>query len=157
MTSSNTATPPPHDKLLFVYGTLKRGGRLHHFMNDGCQFLCEDTISHCHLYQIAFYPGAIKVAAAADNAIIKGEVYQITTDALAVMDEVEGEGTLYKREVRRTQEHGHHAWIYMYLGEVDPDSRIVSGVFDVTYNDSDDGEVDTVNSSDEDDSDHEGS
>lgn len=110
---------------LFVYGTLKRGGRLHHHITAGnSKFLCQDSIPKCSLYKVQWYPGVKE-----GDAVVRGEVYEI--DTLDVMDEVEGEGSLFKREIRRTEQ-GHDAWIYMYLGEVDPAQRIPSGVFDVT-------------------------
>lgn len=114
---------------VFVYGTLKRGGRLHHNLSPNkhknSRFVCEDTVSNCDLYMIQWYPGVDD-----GDGIVGGEVYEIDEPMLARMDELEDEGILYRRTLKTTQS-GHDVWIYMYLGDVDPASKVVSGIFDV--------------------------
>jgi gamma-glutamylcyclotransferase (GGCT)/AIG2-like uncharacterized protein YtfP len=114
---------------IFVYGTLKRGGRLHHNLSpnkhNNSRFVCEDTVSNCNLYMIQWYPGVDD-----GDGIVAGEVYEIDEPMLAQMDELEDEGILYRRTLKTTQS-GHDVWIYMYLGDVDPTSKVVSGIFDV--------------------------
>jgi gamma-glutamylcyclotransferase (GGCT)/AIG2-like uncharacterized protein YtfP len=109
---------------LFVYGTLKRGGRLHHNLSSS-RFICDDRVGNCNLYMIQWYPGAEH-----GDGVIGGEVYEIDDSTLRTMDDLEDEGILYKRELKTTQS-GHEVWIYMYLGDIDPESRVLSGIFDV--------------------------
>ncbi|KAI2501009.1 Gamma-glutamyl cyclotransferase [Fragilaria crotonensis] len=108
---------------------LKRGGRLHHNLapnkHKNSRFVCEDTVSNCDLYMIQWYPGVDD-----GDGIVGGEVYEIDEPMLARMDELEDEGILYRRTLKTTQS-GHDVWIYMYLGDVDPASKVVSGIFDV--------------------------
>lgn len=114
---------------IFVYGTLKRGGRLHHNLSpkkhNNSRFVCEDTVSNCNLYMIQWYPGVDD-----GDGIVTGEVYEIDDPMLAQMDELEDEGILYRRTLKTTQT-GLDVWIYMYLGDVDPTTIVVSGIFDV--------------------------
>jgi gamma-glutamylcyclotransferase (GGCT)/AIG2-like uncharacterized protein YtfP len=87
--------PPPH--LLFVYGTLKRGGANHPLM-AGQKFLgTARTTPGFTLYDLDGYPGMI--ATADDHDGVKGEVWAVDDATLARLDEFEGlaEG-LYRRE-----------------------------------------------------------
>jgi len=113
---------------LFVYGTLKRGGRLHYHL-EGATFVCDDTISNCNLYMLDWYP-AVK----SGFLEVTGQVYEIDDRILKLMDQVEGEGTLYKREQRETKK-GNLAWIYFYLGSVRNDQLVTDGVFHITWSD----------------------
>jgi len=83
--------------LVFVYGTLKRGGANHaflagqSFLGNGC------TAPGFRLYGLAGYPGMIRVPDDRDG--VSGEVWSVGDDCLARLDELEGlaEG-LYRRE-----------------------------------------------------------
>lgn len=83
--------------LIFVYGTLKRGGSNHAFMS-GQKFLCE-TRTHAGfaLVQLKSYPGMIRDPK--DTLGVSGEVWAVDAAALARIDELEGvEEGLYRRE-----------------------------------------------------------
>ena len=84
-------------KLVFVYGTLKRGGSNHHYLANQ-KFLGEArTAPGFRLYELGGYPGM--VAQSADQNGVTGEVWSVDTVALKNLDELEGlsEG-LYRRE-----------------------------------------------------------
>ena len=125
--------------LLFVYGTLKRGGSLSANM-EGSRFVCEDTLPNCNLYMLDWYPALKEHISRPDSSNnnegqqsrVHGEVYDITEDMLRHMDTVENvsEG-LYKREQIRTTK-GNLVWVYIYLRQVDETQRIESGRFDVS-------------------------
>lgn len=112
--------------LLFVYGTLKLGGRLHHHMK-GATFVCDDVVTNCNLYMLDWYPAVTK-----GLLEVQGQVYEIDDRLLRIMDQVEGEGTLYKREQRKTK-NGHSVWMYFYLGDVRRDQLVENGFFDVSW------------------------
>ena len=83
--------------LIFVYGTLKRGGRNHHylagqtFVGDAC------TTAGFRLYNLGGYPGM--VADVSSPGCIKGEIWNIDQPCLARLDELEGlRQGLYRRE-----------------------------------------------------------
>jgi len=81
---------------IFVYGTLKRGGRNHHFM-AGQQFVGEArTAPGYTLYSLGDYPGMVRSTDTSHDVI--GEVWAVNTACLTQLDELEGvaEG-LYER------------------------------------------------------------
>lgn len=83
--------------LVFVYGTLKRGGSNHAWM-AGQQFVGEArTVPGFCLYALDGYPGL--VVDPRDRDGVTGEVWSVQPAALAKLDEFEGtaEG-LYTRE-----------------------------------------------------------
>lgn len=84
--------------LIFVYGTLKRGdvraGAL-----AGAKFLGEaHTEPRYRLYDCGEYPALIGAAAGEEGVAVEGEVYEVTPECLARLDEVEGVAeSLYER------------------------------------------------------------
>ena len=85
------------EKLLFVYGTLKRGGSNHHFLN-GQKFVADArTAPGFRLYALDGFPGL--VAQPDDRAGVTGEVWSVTSAALVHLDALEGlDAGLYRRE-----------------------------------------------------------
>jgi len=82
--------------LIFVYGTLKRGGSNHHLM-AGQQFLGEArTPPGFRLYRLSGHPGMIEKPDDRDG--VTGEVWSVDAACLAQLDILEGlvEG-LYRR------------------------------------------------------------
>ena len=82
--------------LIFVYGTLKRGGSNHHYL-AGQQFLGKArTPPGYRLYELRGYPGMIEKPDDQDG--VTGEVWSIDEKCLAQLDLLEGlvEG-LYRR------------------------------------------------------------
>jgi gamma-glutamylcyclotransferase (GGCT)/AIG2-like uncharacterized protein YtfP len=84
--------------LVFVYGTLKRGGSNHAFLG-GQTFVGEArTVPGFQLYELNGYPGMV-----AENSPraegVTGEVWLVDADTLKHLDQLEGlaEG-LYRRE-----------------------------------------------------------
>lgn len=83
--------------LLFLYGTLKRGGSNHGYLR-GQRFVGEArTEAGYRLYDLGGYPGL--VAADRDGLSITGEIWEVDTEGLARLDELEDiEGGEYCRE-----------------------------------------------------------
>jgi gamma-glutamylaminecyclotransferase len=83
--------------LVFVYGTLKRGGVNHGFL-AGQQFMgIARTQAGYQLYDLEGFPGMVPDSA--DHDGVTGEVWAVDAATLAALDELEGlrEG-LYRRE-----------------------------------------------------------
>jgi len=83
--------------LVFVYGTLKRGGSNHAHL-AGQSFLGEArTPPGFRLYALDGYPGMVRLPADRDG--VTGELWSVSDECLARLDELEGlaEG-LYRRE-----------------------------------------------------------
>ena len=122
-------TPPR--ELVFVYGTLRRGGS-NHFRMDGAEFITAGRISG-KMYKIDWYPGLVLDEAGDD---IVGEVYSVDPELLGNLDSFENvsAGDVEDSEYRRvqtavTREGGETltAWIWEWLGEVDESQRIHHG------------------------------
>lgn len=82
--------------LLFVYGTLKRGGSNHHYLT-GQKFLgAASTTPGFRLYDLGGFPGLVEVAE--DKIGVIGEIYDVDAKALEQLDILEGlaEG-MYRR------------------------------------------------------------
>lgn len=107
--------------LLFVYGTLMRGFRLHHLMTGQAEFVGEGTVAG-RLLDLGPYPGAL----AEEPGTIYGEVYRLRAPGLlATLDREEGyrpdapARSLYLRQptvVRLADGRAVTAWIYWYHG-----------------------------------------
>ena len=85
------------ETLIFVYGTLKRGGSNHGFLHDQ-RFVGEArTPPGFRLFEITGYPGMVPVPD--DREGVTGEVWSVDAACLRQLDELEGlaEG-LYRRE-----------------------------------------------------------
>ena len=82
--------------LVFVYGTLKRGGRNHHYM-AGQQFRGEARTGPGYtLFSLGDYPGMVRSTDAANQ--VDGEVWAVDADGLTRLDELEGvDEQLYAR------------------------------------------------------------
>lgn len=111
------------DDLVFVYGTLRRGGS-NHFRMDGAEFVTEGTVRG-RLYQIDWYPGLVSDGAGDE---IIGEVYQVSSSVLEKLDRFEGaEYRRLQTQVRLPDGETVSAWIWEWLGSVDEVRRITSG------------------------------
>lgn len=123
----------PPGTILFVYGTLKRGGANHDRLADQTFLGVARTRPGMTLYSLGEYPGLVRASDDLDG--VTGELWAVDDAALARLDEFEGvhEG-LYAREpaplaetpeglgqadVRRAQ-------LYRYLREVKPEHHIGS-------------------------------
>lgn len=87
------------ERLVFVYGTLKSGGRLNQVMircGASCvgaaRILSKDYI----MRNLGTYPALQQVEPGSGNYII-GELWLVPTDAIRVLDEVEGCPNFYQR------------------------------------------------------------
>ncbi|WP_438482406.1 gamma-glutamylcyclotransferase family protein [Oleiharenicola lentus] len=81
---------------VFVYGTLKRGGRNQRFM-AGQRFITEArTPAGFTLYSLGYYPGMIRDPH--DTHGVTGELWEVDDACLALLDELEGvDEKLYER------------------------------------------------------------
>ncbi len=84
--------------LVFVYGTLKRGGDNHGWIKQQ-QFVAEArTLPFYRLYDLGGYPGMVRVPK--QGLSIEGEVWEVDEAGLAKLDVLEDtEGGEYERVV----------------------------------------------------------
>ena len=93
---------------VFVYGTLKRGGRLHHCLTDS-EYVGEGVVRG-KMYDVGAFPALIHSDSVAgrwvgdnkvptpDHSYVRGEIYSVDADTLQHLDIVEGVPMLYRRE-----------------------------------------------------------
>ncbi|RFA28294.1 hypothetical protein CAI21_13345 [Alkalilimnicola ehrlichii] len=94
--------------LVFVYGTLRRGGTNHHWL-DGAEWLgYHRTEPKFQMLDLGPYPGVVRPGT---DAIV-GELYRINALMLKRLDRLEDYPVLYTR-TRIPTDHG-HAWLYLY-------------------------------------------
>ncbi len=116
---------------VFVYGTLRRGASNHFRVGDG-GFVGGGRVRG-GLYRIDWYPGLV-LDSEGDEVI--GDVFDVSAGRLAELDLFEGlpQGFLVGQEYRRVRtmvdllDGGRvEAWVWEWIGEVDPGRRVVSG------------------------------
>ncbi len=117
--------------LIFVYGTLRRGGS-DHFRMAGAEFVALGSITG-RIYRINWYPG-LMLDPAGDE--IRGEVYAVDSELLSSLDVFEGlsageiQGSEYRRvetTVIQQDSQPQTAWVWEWVGIVDESQRIASG------------------------------
>lgn len=111
-------------ELLFTYGTLMRGFRLHRLLSGRAEFLARGQV-RARIIDLGSYPGAVPDPA----ATIHGEVYRVVDLALwAVLDSTEGP-QYHRRVVTVQSEDGRElaASIYWYVGPLDRGGPIPGG------------------------------
>lgn len=88
---------PTERSLLFVYGTLKRGGANHEHIADQTFVATAETLPGYVLYELDGYPGMIRDHGTAER--VAGELWEVDEHALARLDAFEGvPDGLYRRE-----------------------------------------------------------
>ena len=80
---------------VFVYGTLRKGGRLHGYLRDQ-GFISQATLPGFGMYPAGrgFYPGIVP----RDGHTVTGEVWEVDTDCLWRLDRLEGHPNHYRRQ-----------------------------------------------------------
>jgi len=121
---ASAATAAHSPELLFTYGTLMRGFRLHRVLTGRAEYLARGQ-ARARIIDLGSYPGAIPDPA----ATLHGEVYRVVDPALwAVLDSAEGP-QYHRREVTVRSEDGRElaAFIYWYIGPLDRGGPIPGG------------------------------
>ncbi|WP_293444782.1 gamma-glutamylcyclotransferase family protein [Persephonella sp.] len=111
--------------LVFVYGTLKKGKRLHHYLEKS-YFFGEGYIEGYEMYMVDWYPAVVK-----GKGKVYGEVYAVDQKTLNVLDKIEDEGRLYKR-IKENVKMGDkivNCWVYLYQKSTKNLKKIDTGRF----------------------------
>lgn len=111
--------------LLFVYGTLMRGGIRHHLLVDQRFLGVALTPPEFALHDLGAYPGMIHRPLAGFS--VHGELYEIDDSRLPRLDEEEGVPDLYGREEIELADLTKPVWTYLYRGTVHDTTLIPTG------------------------------
>lgn len=107
--------------LVFVYGTLKRGGYNHHLLGASRQVSPEATLGYARMHDIDAFPAVERVASPGETDYVEGEVYEVTDEVRARLDRLEGHPRMYRREMLQVQlwvagedaPHDVDCWVYI--------------------------------------------
>ena len=118
-------------ELVFVYGTLRRGGS-NAFRMNGAEFVSAGQVEG-KLYAISWYPGLVLERG---GETVEGDLFRVGSAQLGALDDFEGisaneiEGPGYRRErseVSIRDGEVEVAWTYEWKGPVDESRWIQSG------------------------------
>lgn len=114
---------PAATPLIFVYGTLRRGGT-NHFRMAGMDFISSATV-HGMLYRVDWYPALILNP---DAPMVRGEIYQINDTSLPALDEYEG-AQYHRVRTTATDTRGqeHEVWIWEWIDSTETLQPIPDG------------------------------
>ncbi len=105
--------------LVFVYGSLKRGYRLHYLLQDQKFIGTASTVARYRLFDAGEYPGLIEIATddIRQGVSVRGELYRVDDDCLRRLDETEGvdEGLYTRRRIHLNQAEAQNfaeAWFF---------------------------------------------
>jgi gamma-glutamylcyclotransferase (GGCT)/AIG2-like uncharacterized protein YtfP len=107
--------------LVFVYGSLKQGEQNHAVLRD-VEYRGEArTERQFRLYALPLFPALVRDLE--DPQTIIGEVYAVSDMTLRVLDRLEANGRLYRRELIQVDslerpDERLLAWAYLYLGDL---------------------------------------
>jgi gamma-glutamylaminecyclotransferase len=115
---------PGTNFLLFVYGTLKRGGCRHGALAKQ-RFRGEARTQPLYaLHDLGDYPGLLKTETGQE---VVGEVYEVDGALLPWLDTVEGAPEWFKLEPIQLRGYSEEVWSYFYQGDAGERPMIPSG------------------------------
>jgi gamma-glutamylcyclotransferase (GGCT)/AIG2-like uncharacterized protein YtfP len=107
--------------LVFVYGTLRRGASNHHMLADS-DFLGRHLTEP--LYTM-FLLGEFPAVVARGETAVTGEIYRISDEVFALLDELECYPSVFSRQVIHTP--AGETWMYLYNRLVGTGSTVPHG------------------------------
>jgi gamma-glutamylcyclotransferase (GGCT)/AIG2-like uncharacterized protein YtfP len=116
----------PGTFLLFVYGTLKRGGALHGPL-AGQLYRGEARTQPLYaLLHLGEYPGLVEVGAG--GQVVRGELYEVECALLSLLDEIEAAPGLF--DLGPVELEAGPAWAYFYQPDPSGLPGIESGAWE---------------------------
>ncbi len=95
---------------VLVYGSLKRGKSNHHLLADETHVGCARVQIPGRMVCLGGFPGMIRQLDGPTYEL-KGEVYEVSSDALNGLDYLEGHPRFYRRDKYKTTS-GVRVWVY---------------------------------------------
>lgn len=109
------------DSQVFVYGTLKRGQRNHHYLAQADYVGLHLTDKCFSMYAFDDYPAVTQRG----NNAVSGEVYRVNSQQLQMLDELELCPRFYQR-IEIATDYG-RAWMYIVEAELCRDKKQLNG------------------------------
>ena len=96
--------------LVFVYGTLRRGGaRAMSIRFPNSKFIADAKVSGS-LYDLGAFPGVLLNES---NSLVTGEVYEVDDETLNKLDDIEGSSNYWRKQVEiSVGNHRKICWVY---------------------------------------------
>jgi gamma-glutamylaminecyclotransferase len=108
---------------VFVYGTLKRGQRNHHYLVQA-EFVGDHLSEECFsMYQFDDYPAVTENGSHA----VSGEIYRVNRLGFEMLDELEGYPRFYQR-IEIATDYG-CAWMYIVKPDLCRDKLLLAGTW----------------------------
>ncbi len=115
--------------LLFVYGTLKRGGGRHGpLAEQRCRGPVQTRPLYA-LYHLGSYPGLVAVGEGGQS--VQGELYEVDRALLGWLDRIEDAPELFALEQVELEGQAGPAWAYFYQRDPAGLPRIESGLWEI--------------------------
>ncbi|HEY5560829.1 MAG TPA: gamma-glutamylcyclotransferase family protein [Clostridiaceae bacterium] len=95
---------------LFVYGTLMKGMWNHNFIEKE-KYIGDGKLINYGLYSVRTFPGIKEKT----GAMVKGELYKISSKTLKKIDKLEREGSLYSRKYVKLYHEGKITKAHIYV------------------------------------------
>ena len=99
---------------IFVYGSLKKGCYNDRLMKSS-KFIDNGTIENMILYSLGAFPAILPAGKNEKAFAIKGEIYEVSSETLNILDKLEGNGYFYTRKLHtiNTSNGTLEAWVYI--------------------------------------------
>lgn len=107
--------------LVFVYGTLRRGGANHYMLADSNFLGRYVTEPRYTMFRLGQFPAVV----ARGNSPIAGEIYRVSDEVFALLDELECYPSVFARQIIHTPVGD--TWIYLYNRLVGTDYVVAHG------------------------------
>lgn len=117
---------------LWVYGTLKQGGRLHEAMNGSLLMGKFRSVVGYQLVRVGWYPGLAASTSGETAQTVAGELYDVPERLLANLDQIEGAPFLFRREQLFLDGFSEPVEAYFYQGEIEGKPLVPNGEWPVS-------------------------
>ncbi|HSH40520.1 MAG TPA: gamma-glutamylcyclotransferase family protein [Arenicellales bacterium] len=107
--------------LVFVYGTLRRGGSNHYILADSDFLGPYITEPRYTMFRLGQFPAVV----ARGDCPITGELYRVSDEVFDLIDELECYPSVFSRQIIHTP--AGDAWMYLYNRLVGTDHRVRHG------------------------------
>jgi gamma-glutamylaminecyclotransferase len=112
----HTIPEKPARTILFVYGTLKQGGRNHRLIGGQCYLGEAATEPRYRLFDLGPYPGLVRDDAA--GLSVAGELWEVSENCIGELDEFECAADEFVRETVAVNGRADRIEAYFYAGPI---------------------------------------